>query len=161
MGVATLASKNSCVKDLFPKDKVLFLNPQVGILAPFAPMSFGPDGAAEDEQGKMLSVASESTKNDNLLWLSFKNNNPEPCEKDIAVAVFISPVSSRCGVCFIGRAHRFPASGKEKCICKIYAGICCDTVKWGNIVFGFNIVTSLSKCLSGDISRSNEFISLV
>jgi hypothetical protein len=35
------------------------------------------------------------------------------------------------------------------------------TVKWGNIVFGFNIVTSLSKCLSGDISRSNEFISLV
>ena len=35
------------------------------------------------------------------------------------------------------------------------------TVKWGNIVFGFNIVTSLSKCLSGHISRYNEFISLV
>ena len=36
-----------------------------------------------------------------------------------------------------------------------------STVKWGNIVFGFNIVTSLSKCLSGHISRYNEFISLV
>jgi hypothetical protein len=35
------------------------------------------------------------------------------------------------------------------------------TVKWGNIVFGFNIVTSMSKCLSGHISRYNEFISLV
>jgi len=35
------------------------------------------------------------------------------------------------------------------------------TVKWGNIVIGFYIVTSLSKCLSGHISRYNEFISLV
>jgi hypothetical protein len=46
-------------------------------------MSFGPDGAAEEEHGKMLNVAPESTKNYNLLCLSFKNNNPEPCEKDI------------------------------------------------------------------------------
>ncbi len=93
-------------------------------------MSFGPEGAAEEEHGKMLNVAPESTKNYNLLCLSFKNNNPEPCEKDIAVAVFISVVSSRCGVCFIGRAHCFPASGKGKCICKIYAGIYCDTSKF-------------------------------
>jgi hypothetical protein len=42
----------------------------------------------------MLIVAMESKKNDNLLWLSFKNNNLEPCEKDVAVAVFISAVSS-------------------------------------------------------------------
>ena len=26
------------------------------MLAPFAPISFGPDGAVEDEQGKMLSI---------------------------------------------------------------------------------------------------------
>jgi hypothetical protein len=37
------------------------------MLGPFAPISFGPDGAVEDEQGKMLSVAPESTKNDSLL----------------------------------------------------------------------------------------------
>jgi hypothetical protein len=71
----------------------------------------------------MLNVAPESTKNDNLLWLSFNKNNPEPCEKDIADAVFRSAVSSQCSVCVIGRAHRLPASGKGKYICKIYAGI--------------------------------------
>ncbi len=71
----------------------------------------------------MLKVAPESTRNDNLLCLSFKNNNLEPCEKDIAVAVLISAVSSLCGVCFIGRARRFPASGREKRICEICAGI--------------------------------------
>jgi hypothetical protein len=60
----------------------------VGILAPFAPINFGPDGTVEDEQGKMLSVAPESTRNDSLLRLSFKNNNLEPCEKDTAVADF-------------------------------------------------------------------------
>ncbi len=65
MGVTTLASKNSRVKDLLPKVKVCFCNSQVGILAPFAPMSFGPDGAAEEEHSKMLNVAPESTKNDN------------------------------------------------------------------------------------------------
>ncbi len=53
----------------------------------------------------MLNVPLESTKNDNLMWLFFKNNNPEPCEKDIAFAVFILAVSSRCGVCFFGRAR--------------------------------------------------------
>ncbi len=59
------------------------------MLAPFAPMSFGLSGAAEEEQGKMLSVAPESTRNDNLLCLSLKYNNPKPCEKDIAVALLI------------------------------------------------------------------------
>jgi len=34
------------------------------------------------------------------------------------------------------------------------------TVKWGNIVFGINIVTSLAKFLTGHNSRTNEFISL-
>jgi hypothetical protein len=57
-------------------------------------------------------------------------NNPEPCEKDIAVAVFTSAGSSRCSVCFIGRTRRFQASCKGKPICKIYAGICCDTNKF-------------------------------
>jgi hypothetical protein len=36
-----------------------------------------------------------------------------------------------------------------------------NTVKWGNIVFGFNIVTSLPKFLTGHNSRTNEFISWV
>ncbi len=68
---STLASKNCCVNDLFPKGKVRFWNPQVGILVPFATINLGRDGAADDEQGKMLSVAPESTRNDSLLWLSF------------------------------------------------------------------------------------------
>ncbi len=34
------------------------------------------------------------------------------------------------------------------------------TVKWGNTVFGINIVTSLPKFLTGHISRTNEFIPL-
>jgi len=34
------------------------------------------------------------------------------------------------------------------------------TVKWGNIVIGINIVTSLSYFLTGHNSRTNEFISL-
>ncbi len=59
------------------------------MLAPFAPTSFRPSSAAEEEQGKMLSVAPESTRNYNLLCLSLKCNNPEPCEKDIAVALLI------------------------------------------------------------------------
>ncbi len=37
----------------------------------------------------MLGVAPESTKNDDLLCFSFKNNNLEPCEKDIAVAALM------------------------------------------------------------------------
>jgi hypothetical protein len=89
MGVATLVRRKLCVKDLFPKAKVWFWNPQVEMLAPFAPMSFGQSDATEEEQGKMLSMALESKRNSNLLCLSFKNNNPEPCEKDIAVAVSI------------------------------------------------------------------------
>jgi hypothetical protein len=59
------------------------------MLALFAPMSFGQSDATEEEQGKMLSMSLESKRNGNLLCLSFKNNNPEPCEKDIAVAVLI------------------------------------------------------------------------
>ena len=35
-----------------------------------------------------------------------------------------------------------------------------NTVKWGNIVIGINIVTSLSYFLTGHNSRTNEFISL-
>jgi hypothetical protein len=35
------------------------------------------------------------------------------------------------------------------------------TVKWGNIVFGFNIVTSLPKFLTGHSSLSNEFVGLM
>jgi hypothetical protein len=34
------------------------------------------------------------------------------------------------------------------------------TVKWGNTVIGINIVTSLSKFLTGHFSRTNEFNSL-
>ncbi len=36
-----------------------------------------------------------------------------------------------------------------------------DTVKWGNIVIGFNIVTSLLKFLTVHSSLSTEFIGLV
>jgi hypothetical protein len=38
------------------------LNPQVGMLAPFAPSNFGPSGVWEEEKGIMLSEAPESTK---------------------------------------------------------------------------------------------------
>jgi len=57
---------------------VFVWNPQVGMLAPFAPSNFGPSGVWEEEKGIMLSEAPEE---------SLKNIKPEPCEKDIAVAV--------------------------------------------------------------------------
>ena len=66
---------------------IFVLNPQVGMLAPFAPSNFGPSGVWEEEKGIMLSEAPESTKKSNWLCESLKNIKSEPCEKDIAVAV--------------------------------------------------------------------------
>ena len=116
IGVATLAKRKSWVYCCEPNVTVCFWNPQVGIWAPFAPISFGPSGVSEEVKGMMLSVAPESTKKFNLLWGSLKNNNPEPCEKDIAVAVWTWAGARRCppdGVGgSIGRTRRFPATGR-------------------------------------------------
>jgi hypothetical protein len=87
MGHATLAKRKSWLKFLMPILSVLFWNPQVGILAPFAPSNFGPRGVLVEEKGIMLSEAPESTRKVNLLRESCKNIKPEPCENDIAVAV--------------------------------------------------------------------------
>ena len=53
----------------------------MGICAPFAPISLGPSGVFEEENGTMLKEAPVSTKKFNLLLLSLRNNKPEPCEK--------------------------------------------------------------------------------
>ncbi len=87
MGIATLSNKNSCSNCLMPILMVFVWNPQVGMLAPFAPSNFGPSGVWEEEKGIMLSEAPESTRKFNWLRESLKNIKPEPCEKDIAVAV--------------------------------------------------------------------------
>ncbi len=82
------------------------------MLAPFAPMSFGPSGTTAEEQGNMLKVAPDSTRKDSLLCLSFKNNNPEPCKKDIDVAILISMQRL-----LYREVCRFPASNRGKGIC--------------------------------------------
>ncbi len=64
------------------------------MLVPFAPMSFGPSGAASEEQGKMLKVAPESTIKDSLSCLSFQNNNLESSEKGIVVAILMLAIPS-------------------------------------------------------------------
>jgi hypothetical protein len=65
--ICMLAKRRSCVKVLSPKGKVCFRNPQVGMMALFAPMSFGPRGAPAEEQGNKLKVTPESTRKDSLL----------------------------------------------------------------------------------------------
>ncbi len=87
MGIATLANKNSCSNCVVPILMVFVWNPQVGMLAPFAPSNFGLSGVWEEEKGIMLSEAPESTKKFKSLYESLKNIKPEPCEKDIAIAV--------------------------------------------------------------------------
>ncbi len=58
------------------------------MLAPVAPMFFGSSSSIVEEQGKIQN-GSRIYEKGQLLCLSFKNNNLEPCGKDIAVAVLI------------------------------------------------------------------------
>jgi hypothetical protein len=53
-------------------------------------MSFVPIGAAEEEQGRTCSKWLRNLRGMTIC----KKNNPKPCEKDIAVVVVISAVSS-------------------------------------------------------------------
>ncbi len=63
MEVATLARRKSCVKVLSPKAKVCFWHHLVEMLAPFAPMRFGPSGTAKEElKGKMFKVGQNLQK---------------------------------------------------------------------------------------------------
>jgi hypothetical protein len=61
MGIATLANRNSCSNVFVPILMVFVWNPQVGMLALFAPSNFGPSGVWEEEKGIILSEAPEST----------------------------------------------------------------------------------------------------
>jgi hypothetical protein len=72
------------------KEQGMILKSLSGDGAPFAPMSFGPSDATEEEHGKDGSGNYKTGQ----FAVSFKNNNPELCEKDIAVSVLISAIPS-------------------------------------------------------------------
>jgi hypothetical protein len=105
------------------KGQVLLLKSPSGDVNTVLPISFKPSRAAEEHAQGGCGIY----KKCEFAVIVLHYNNPESCEKYIAVLTSVVP--SRFSVCFIGRPHRFPASGRGKQICKTYAGIFCDTNK--------------------------------
>lgn len=132
IGVATAANKNWNVKWAGPNFRLNVLYPQVEILSPFAPMRRGPDDGLFDMCGNMLKEAPVSTKKFVLVFWSVRNNRPEPCEKDIAVAVAGSALEKKSWPPFESplevvrwRPGRFPSRHRGVCSeCSYYRTVC-------------------------------------